>query len=419
VSALTPNFIDSEISDATLSQTPVSNHKGTECTEWKITSPITFEYRVREEADVLDPASDALIYGHLAGDPVLLAKAKARPLKRVVVVDDTVHALYGERIEAYFAHYGVQTRLLVLPTTEENKNMDMVLTIAEAIHDLGIDRRLDPVIAIGGGVCMDIVGFAASIYRRRTPYIRVPTTLMGYVDASIGAKSGVNFSGKKNKLGAYLPPALAILDRSFLATLDQRQLSNGAAEIAKMALVKDPELFHLLCEHGEQLIDHKFQDYGEASSITRAPSRVLFLAIQTMLEELAPNLWEDSLERLVDFGHVFSMELEMEVLHDEKLFHGEAVAIDMAFCATLSYVRGHIDSHMLTRILDMMKSLKLPVYHPKLDAAMLDFALYERIKFSQGQKIPLPVAPGESRIFNDVTMDQINEALEEWTRRCA
>jgi len=138
-----------------------------------------------------------------------------------------------------------------------------------------------------------------------------------------------------------------------------------------------------------------------------------------MLEELAPNLWEDSLERLVDFGHVFSMELEMEVLHDEKLFHGEAVAIDMAFCATLSYVRGHIDSHMLTRILDMMKSLKLPVYHPKLDAAMLDFALYERIKFSQGQKIPLPVAPGESRIFNDVTMDQINEALEEWTRRCA
>merc|ERR1719424_2411490 len=120
---------------------------------------------------------------------------------------------------------------------------------------------------------MDIVGFAASIYRRRTPYIRVPTTLMGYVDASVGAKSGVNFLGKKNKLGAYLPPALALLDRSFLASLDARQLSNGAAEIMKMAMVKDVELF-------------------------------------TLLQELAPNLWEDSLERLVDFGHVFSMELE-------------------------------------------------------------------------------------------------------------
>ena len=74
---------------------------------------------------------------------------------------------------------------MVLKTNEENKNIHMALQIAEAVHELGIDRRLDPVIAIGGGVCMDIVGFAASIYRRRTPYIRVPTTLMGYVDASV------------------------------------------------------------------------------------------------------------------------------------------------------------------------------------------------------------------------------------------
>merc|ERR1712023_497854 len=132
----------------------------------------------------------------------------------------------------YFEHHGVQMRLLVLPTTEENKDMDMVLTIAEAIHTLGIDRRLDPVIAIGGGVCMDIVGFAASIYRRRTPYVRVPTTLMGYVDASIGAKTGVNFDGKKNKLG----------------------------------------------DHGESLIANRFQDDAGDQS---AASRVLYLAVQT------------------------------------------------------------------------------------------------------------------------------------------
>ena len=94
----------------------------------------------------------------------------------MVVVDETVFSLYGDAIESYFEHHGV-VKLLVLPTTEENKNMELVLKIAEAIHDLGIDRRLDPVIAIGGGVYMDIVGFAASIYRRCTPYVRVPTTL--------------------------------------------------------------------------------------------------------------------------------------------------------------------------------------------------------------------------------------------------
>ena len=269
-----------------------------------------------------------LILGHIT-DPTDLMRAKLRPLKRVVVVDDQVYSLYGERIEAYFAAHNVTTRMMVLPTTEENKNIELALQIAEEIHELGIDRRLDPVIAIGGGVCMDIVGFAASIYRRRTPYVRVPTTLMGYVDASVGAKSGVNFETKsdgwrKNKLGCYLPPALAILDRTFLASLDSRQVANGAAEIMKMALVKDPELFDLLERHGPQLIAHKFQQIPGEADGAEAPSRVLFLAIQTMLEELAPNLWEDSLERLVDFGHVFSMELEMAELHQNKLFHGRS-----------------------------------------------------------------------------------------------
>merc|ERR1719440_1432459 len=112
---------------------------------------------------------------------------------------------------------------------------------------------------------MDIVGFAASIYRRRTPYIRVPTTLMGYVDASVGAKTGVNFANKKNKLGAYLPPALTLLDPRFLSSLDSRQLANGAAEIVKMAIVKDPELLELLAKHGPELIEYKFQDLPEAA----------------------------------------------------------------------------------------------------------------------------------------------------------
>ena len=408
---------NADISDARLSESNVDGG-----VEWKVQSPINFKYSVREVPDVLDPADDALIYGHLA-DAASLSRAKARAaqglLKRVVVVDEAVHAHYGERIEAYFEHFGVNTKLLVLPTTEENKDMDMVLTIAEAIHELGVDRRLDPVIAIGGGVCMDIVGFAASIYRRRTPYVRVPTTLMGYVDASVGAKTGVNFSGKKNKLGAYIPPALTLLDRTFLSTLPERQLANGAAEIAKMALVKDPELFDLLAQHGPELIAHKFQDAPGAPRDGSSPaSRVLYLSIQTMLEELAPNLWEDSLERLVDFGHVFSMELEMDALFEEKLFHGEAVAIDMALSACLSHVRGHIDSATLDAILDMMRGLKLPVWHPRLDAAMCDEALYERVKFSQGQKLPLPVGAGKARLFNDIAQQEVEAALEVWRERC-
>lgn len=403
-----PRPLVDTVSDATLSR---STSRGGH-TEWSVKVPITFGYRVREVSDVLDPSSLALLFGHLEGDPSQLAKARSRPLKRVVVVDQNVYQLYGERIDAYFAHHGVQTRMLVLPTDEEHKDMETVLGIAAAIHELGIDRRLDPLIAIGGGVCMDIAGFAASIYRRRTPYVRVPTTLMGYVDASIGAKTGVNFAGKKNKLGAYLPPALTLLDKSFLCTLESRQLSNGAAEIAKMAFVKDPELFGLLEAHGRHLISGKFQRGAPAA-------RVLDLAIHTMLEELAPNLWEDSLERLVDYGHVFSMELEMDMLFHDKLYHGEAVAIDMAFSTVLAHVRGELDEATLDASLRILRNLGLPIYHQKFNAAMADTAMYERVKFSSGQKVPLPIGRGVARIVNDITAEQIHEALDVWRRRCA
>ena len=111
-------------------------------TEWEVEAPITFSYRVREAPDVLDPQSDALLFGHIT-DGATLARARARKLKRVVVVDSAVYELYGTRIDAYFRHHDVETRLLVLPTTEENKDMDMVLTIAEAIHDLGLSERVE------------------------------------------------------------------------------------------------------------------------------------------------------------------------------------------------------------------------------------------------------------------------------------
>merc|ERR1719375_523441 len=122
----------------------------------------------------------------------------------------------------------------------------MVLKVAQGMKEFDIDRRTEPVIAIGGGVALDIVGLAASLFRRRTPYIRVPTTSLAYVDAAIGAKSGVNFMGAKNFLGAYVPPAAVFLDKAFFSTENSRRISSAVGEMAKMAIVKSPELFEML-----------------------------------------------------------------------------------------------------------------------------------------------------------------------------
>merc|ERR1711907_500544 len=131
------------------------------------------------------------------------------------------------------------------PMVEENKDMDMVLKVTLKMKKFNIDRRTEPVLANGGGVCLDVVGLAASLFRRRTPYIRVPTTALSYVDASVGAKNGVNFAGSKNRLGTYVPPCAALLDASFFATQERREVANGIAEMAKMAIMKSEELFCL------------------------------------------------------------------------------------------------------------------------------------------------------------------------------
>merc|ERR1711904_22274 len=193
--------------------------------------------------------------------------------------DETVDKLYGEKVREYFEARGVVHEILRLPLVEENKSMEMTLKVCEKMKKFNIDRRTEPVIAIGGGVCMDVVGLAASLFRRRTPYIRVPTTALGYVDASVGAKNGCNFLGSKNRLGTYVPPAAALLDSSFFKTQQRREVSNSLGEMCKMAIMKSEELFHLLEKNGLRLIDSRFEPENANDDVG---ARVLRLSIETM-----------------------------------------------------------------------------------------------------------------------------------------
>lgn len=201
---------------------------------WTVVSPIVFTYRVIQCKDLLDPRNNTLLWGHIEDEELKGTMSNSKSVKRFIVIDKTVHQLYGSKVSQYFDARGVIYKILPLPTTEENKSMDLVTKILKEAHKFAIDRRSEPIIAIGGGVCLDVVGLAATLYRRRTPYIRVPTTLLSYIDASVGAKTGVNFVGGKNKLGSYVPPVATFLDSSFFQTLPLRQISNGLAEMLKV-----------------------------------------------------------------------------------------------------------------------------------------------------------------------------------------
>src|SRR5581483_5820682 len=214
--------------------------------------------------------------------------------RRLIVIDTRVLDLYGWDIEAYFRANRVQYRLLPLNSTEPEKTVENVLRVVRALNEFGVNRRSDPLIAIGGGVLLDVAGFAASLYRRGLPYVRVPTTLMGLIDAGIGIKTGVNYQAHKNRIGTYFAPQRAYLDTTFLKTLDNRHISNGVAEIIKMAIIKDARLFQLLEENVGRVIADRFS--GQA-----AYYEILVRATVGMLEELSNNLWEKVLERVVDY----------------------------------------------------------------------------------------------------------------------
>ncbi|XP_051736917.1 2-epi-5-epi-valiolone synthase [Ctenopharyngodon idella] len=381
---------------------------------WTVVSPIIFTYQVIQSEGLLDTSNDTLLFGHISNPMEIQAlKNNSKVMKRFIVIDETVNDLYGSRVKAYFEARGVKYKILHLPTTEENKSMTLVTSILEEVHKFGIDRRTEPIIAIGGGVCLDIAGLAASLYRRRTPYIRVPTTLLAYIDASVGAKTGVNFANCKNKLGSYIPPVATFLDRTFLCTLPRRHISNGMAEMLKMALMKHKGLFELLQKEGRSLLDSRFQPRIPENVHTDAASVSTKLAIETMLEELAPNLWEDDLDRLVDFGHIISPELEMKIL--PELLHGEAVNIDMAFMVYVAHERGFLTEEEKRRIIVCMQSLELPVWHSDCTLDLVQRSLTERLKHSGGLlRMPLPTALGKARIFNDIEDSIVCQAFKKW-----
>ncbi|MEU9706113.1 sedoheptulose 7-phosphate cyclase [Streptomyces sp. NPDC047981] len=357
----------------------------------------------------------SMVRGLLDLDNPTLARAcgggQGTPFRCLLVIDATVDTLYRDRFADYFEHWQIEASWQVVQGDEEAKYLEQAVRVTEAMSRMGILRRAEKVVAVGGGVVLDIVGFAASMYRRGVPYVRVPTTLIGQIDAGIGVKTGINYGHHKNRLGSYFAPELALIDPEFLRTIDPRHAANGMAEIIKMALVKDAALFELLEATVGTITPETLAGCGSTVS------EVLSRAISGMLDELEPNLWEQVLERSVDYGHTFSPSLELRA--DPPLLHGEAVAVDMAICLALAHLRGHLSQADTDRALRLLVGFGLPVSHPVFTEDLLVEALADAVKHRDGyQRVPLTRGIGSVVFANDLTPAELARALEfvgSWT----
>ncbi|ACU38114.1 sedoheptulose 7-phosphate cyclase [Actinosynnema pretiosum subsp. pretiosum] len=327
----------------------------------------------------------------------------------LMIVDANVHRLHGDRIRAYFEHHGIALTALPLAIDETQKSLRTVERIVDAFGEFGLIRK-EPVLVVGGGLLTDVAGFACAVFRRSTDYVRVPTSLIGLIDASVAIKVAVNHGRTKNRLGAFHASKEVVLDFSFLGTLPTEQVRNGMAELVKIAVVANAEVFRLLEKYGEDLLHTAFGTVDGTPQLRETARKVTHEAIGTMLALEAPNLRELDLDRAIAFGHTWSPALELAP--ETPYLHGHAISVDMALSCTIAERRGYLATSERDRIFWLLSKVGLSLDSPHLTPELLRAATESIVQTRDGlQRAAMPRPIGTCCFVNDLTESELLDGL--------
>jgi len=275
--------------------------------------------------------------------------------QRFVIVTNTVVApLYLSGLENQLRALGKQVSAVILPDGEQFKDWSSLMLIFDQLLAQKCDRKTT-LIALGGGVIGDMTGFAASAFMRGVPFVQIPTTLLSQVDSSVGGKTGINHPLGKNMIGAFYQPQAVIADTSTLATLPDRELSAGLAEVIKHGAIIDTGFFEWIEQNISQLRARDPQ--ALAYAIARS--------CEIKSDIVRQDEREGGLRAILNFGHTFAHAIESGLGYG-KWLHGEAVGCGMVMAAELSCRLGYIDFVTKTRIKKLVLSAGLPVVAPDL-----------------------------------------------------
>ncbi len=266
----------------------------------------------------------------------------------VLITDDCVGKIHGRKLFASLKDVGLNADSIDFPAGEASKNINTILDIVEALLKRGADRET-LLIALGGGVVGDMVGFVASIFMRSIPYIQIPTTLVAQVDSSIGGKTAIDLPYGKNLLGTFYQPCAVFTDLNFLDTLPEKEFNNGLAEIIKYGAIEDEKMFHALEDNMEAV---KQKDATLLLKLVENCCR-----IKKSIVEIDEK--EQGLRRILNFGHTLGHALE--ALSKYKVTHGEGIALGMIAAARISEKMGYLENGETKRIEGLINGVGLPV----------------------------------------------------------
>ena len=323
------------------------------------------------------------------------------PQERIAVVTNTtVASLFLQRLSTTLHAAGVEILPIVVPDGEAHKNAETLNSIFDALIAARSERKT-VILALGGGVVGDLAGFAAATYQRGVPYIQVPTTLLAQVDSAVGGKTAINHARGKNMIGAFYQPLAVVSDTDTLATLPDRELAAGIAEVVKYGLIRDARFFVWLEQHIDAL------NRRQPESLEHA----IVTSCRTKAEIVGLDERESGPRAMLNFGHTFGHAIEAGVGYGDWL-HGEAVACGMVIAARLSQQLGFLESADVARIVDVLRRAKLPLRRPDLGFERY-LELMGHDKKVEGGKIRFILlrAIGDSFVTADVPLSALRDAL--------
>jgi len=297
----------------------------------------------------LKQVETTLSHGLLFSPHVVASALPPLASRFALFCDHTVASLIGNRWHAHLREAGLPVEIFTFPSGEQEKSRNRLEELQELLfaQKFGKDTCM---IALGGGVTTDLIGYLASTYCRGTALVFAPTTLLGMVDAAIGGKTGINTPYGKNLLGTFYPADQVLLDPSLLSTLPLSEWTNGAAEVIKYALIRSPQLFQML-----RAWNIKDPAYLE---------RILYECILIKAEVVEIDFEEKTgLRRILNFGHTIAHALEL--LENYTLPHGRAVAIGMLVEAYISWKMGHLSRAAFEEIDAMIRSFAFALHLSK------------------------------------------------------
>lgn len=338
------------------------------------------------------------------------ADALIKPLlhrpKVAVITDETVERLHIRTLKEGLVNSGITMTSLSLPAGEATKSWPHLTRTVDWLLDQQIERN-DIVIAFGGGVIGDLVGFAAAILRRGVAFVQIPTTLLAQVDSSVGGKTGINAPQGKNLIGAFHQPSLVLADTDVLGTLTPRDFLAGYGEVVKYGLLGDFSFFQWLEANGPAL----------SSGDTALRIEAIKRSCQMKADIVARDEEERGERALLNLGHTFCHSLEAATGYSDRLLHGEGVAIGCALAFEVSARMGLCSQEDPSRVRAHLSNMKVKSDLSDIEGELPDadglISLMMQDKKVRDGKINFIMARGigEAFVTNDVDLDLVRTVL--------